>query len=133
MIRRYLERLLKEICFELEVKVKFLFNEQNEKRMIGELLSELKGHLKKRIPEIKNASVLNSLSDSKFIGDSTSHDSVFTESISDLKAFYEDVLELKKLFVCDECGRMISKRQYYDQVEKLIRCKCGNKRYAWKG
>jgi len=131
MIRRYLERLLKEICFELEVKVKFLFNEQNEKRMVGELLSELKSHLKKRIPEIKDTPVLDRLRDSKFIGDRTSHDSSFTESISDLKAFYKDVIELENLFTCNECGRKISKR-YYDSVEKLISCKCGNKHYAWK-
>ncbi len=131
MIRRYLERLLKEICFELEVKVKFLFNDQNEKRMIGELLSELKSHLKKRIPKIKDAPVLNKLSDSKFIGDRTSHDSSFSESISDLKVFYEDVIELENLFTCNECGRKISKR-YYDSVSKLIRCKCGNKYYPWK-
>jgi len=98
MIRRYLERLLKEICFELEVKVKFLFNEQNEKRMPGELLSELRSHLRKKIPEIKDAPVLDRLSDSKFIGNRTSHDSSFTESISDLKAFYNCTLTAKPLF-----------------------------------
>lgn len=133
MIRRYLERLLKEICFELEVKVKFLFNEKNEKRMPAELLSELRSHLKKKIPEIKDAPVLDRVGDSKFIGDSTSHDSSFTESISDLKTFYNDIIELENLFTCDVegCGRKISKR-YYDPVEKLIRCKCGNKKYRWK-
>jgi len=133
MIRRYLERLLKEICFELEVKVKFLFNEQNEKRMPGELLSELRSHLRKKIPEIKDAPVLDRLSDSKFIGNRTSHDSSFTESISDLKAFYKDVIELENLFTCDNegCRKKISKR-YYDPVEKLIRCKCGRKKYGWK-
>ena len=132
MIRRYLERLLKEICFELEVKVKFLFNDQNEKRMVGELLSELRSHLKKRIPEIKDAQVFDKLRDSKFVGDRTSHDSSFTESIPDLKIFYEDVIELENLFICDKCKKMISRRKYYDPVNKLVRCKCGNKTYSWK-
>ena len=131
MIRRYLEHLLKEICFELEVKVKFLFNDQNEKRMISELLSALRSNLNKKIPGIKDAPVLNRLSDSKFIGDSTSHDCPFTETISDLKLFYKDVIELRNLFTCNNCKRKISRR-YYDSVGKLIRCKCGNKYYLWK-
>jgi len=114
----------------LEVKVKFLFNEQNEKRMPRELLSELRSHLRKRIPEIKDAPVLDRLGDSKFVGDSTSHNSSFTESISDLQVFYKDVIELENLFTCNKCGRKISKR-YYDSVEELIRCKCGNKYYDW--
>ncbi|MHB1346241.1 MAG: AAA family ATPase [Candidatus Humimicrobiaceae bacterium] len=132
MIRKYLERLLKEICFNLEVKVIFLYNSQNENRMSNELLSDLVGELKKRKCVIKDALVLNRLSASLFIGNRTSHDSSFNESISDLKVFYDDVLEIEKFFICDECQKQISKR-YYDSVKKLIRCKCGNKSYIWQG
>ncbi|MHB1382683.1 MAG: hypothetical protein ACYCXJ_10760, partial [Thermoleophilia bacterium] len=131
MVRKYLERLLKEICFNLGVKMIFLYNNKNENRMSNELLSDLVGELKKRKSEIRDAVVLNRLSASLFIGNRTSHDSSFSESISDLKVFYDDVLELENLFICDECQRQISK-QYYDSVKKLIRCKCGNKAYIWQ-
>jgi len=133
MIRKYLEHLLKEICFNLEVKMRFLYNEQNENRMSNELFSELKGELKKRKCEIKDDPILDRLSASLFIGSRTSHDSSFNESIPDLKVFYDDVFELENLFTCDEdeCQRQISK-QYYDPVKKLIRCKCGNKAYKWQ-
>jgi len=133
MIRKYLERLLKEICFNLEVKLKFLYNDQNENRMIGELLSELKGKLRKRNCEVKDHEVFSRLEASTFIGNKTSHDSSFSESISDLKVFYDDVLKLEKLFLCseDNCGKNVSKK-YYDPVEKVIRCKCGNLRYNWE-
>jgi len=133
MIRKYLERLLKEICFNLEVKMRFFYNDQNENRMSNELLSELRGELKKRKCEIKDDPILDRLSASLFIGSRTSHDSSFNESISDLKVFYDDVFELENLFTCDEneCQGQISK-QYYDPVKKLIRCKCGNKAYKWQ-
>ena len=130
LIRKYLERLLKEICFNLEVKMRFLYNDQNENRMTNELLSELRGKLKKRNCEIKDHAVLDRLSASIFIGNRTSHDSSFTETIPDLKTFYEDVLELKNLFICDNCGKYISKR-YHDPVENLIRCSCGDMKYNW--
>jgi len=131
MIRKYLERLLKEICFELEVKMRFLYNDQNENRMSDELLSGLRGELKKRKCEIKDSPVLDRLSASLFIGSRTSHDSSFNERIPDLKVFYNDVLELDNLFKCYECQRLIS-NQYYDPVKKLIRCKCGNKVFVWQ-
>jgi len=132
MIRKYLERLLKEICFNLEVKMRFLYNDQNETRMSNELLSELRGELKKRKCEIKDDPVLDRLSASLFIGSRASHDSPFNESIPDLKVFHDNVLELENLFTCDGCQKQISK-QYYDTVKKLIRCKCGNKVYVWQG
>ncbi len=133
MVRRYLEGLLKEICLNLEVKVKFLHNDQNENRMSNELFSELKSKLKSRKCELRDNVVLERLHASIFLGDKASHDSPYSEDINDLKAFYDDVLELEGLFRCiiDECKRLIS-RKYYDSVGKVIRCKCGNKKYNWE-
>lgn len=130
-IRKYLERLLKDICFNLEVKVKFLFNEYNENRMSNELLSELKSKLKDRKCELKNQAVFERLNASMFLGNRTSHDSTFTETIDDLKMFYGDVLELEKLFRCNRCNNLISKK-YYTAVGNAIQCSCGNLKYIWE-
>jgi len=130
-IRKYLERLLKEICFTLEVKVKFLFNDHNENRMSNELLSELKSKLKDRKCELKDQAVFDRLNASMFLGNRTSHDSTFSESIDDLKMFYGDVLELEGLFRCLQCNSLISKR-HYDDVENTVKCSCGALKYNWK-
>lgn len=131
MIRKYLERLLKDVCFNLEVKVRFLFNEHNENRMPNELLSELRGKLKDRKCELKDQAVFERLNSSLFLGNRTSHDSTFSESIDDLKMFYSDVLELEKLCRCVQCNNLIAKK-HYDDVEDTVRCSCGALKYAWK-
>lgn len=131
MIRKYLERLLKDICFNLEVKVKFLFNEHNENRMSNELLSELKSKLKDRKCELKDHAVFGRLNASMFLGNRTSHDSTFTENIDDLKVFYGDVLELEGLFRCDQCNDIVSKK-HYDSVENTVKCSCGKIKSSWK-
>lgn len=131
LIRKYLERLLKEVCFNLEVKVKFFPNEYNENRMSPELLSELKSKLKDRKCELKDHVVFQRLNDSMFLGNKTSHDSTFSETIDDLKMFYGDVLELERLFKCSQCNNLISKK-YHDSVENAVRCSCGNLKYGWE-
>ncbi len=131
LIRKYLERLLKDVCFNLEVKVKFLFNEHNENRMSNELLSELKSKLKDRKCELKDQTVFERLNSSLFLGNRTSHDSNFSESIEDLRVFYSDVLELENLFRCSQCNNLISKK-HLDSVENAVRCSCGNLKYAWQ-
>jgi len=129
-IRVYLEHLLKEICHELKVKVEFRFNEHNEYRMSRELLSELKSKLKDRKCELKDNAVFDRLNSSMFIGNRTSHDSSFTESIDDLKVFYSDVQKLEEIFRCSQCGNLISKK-HYDNVADKVRCSCGGLQYIW--
>ncbi|MBI4825311.1 MAG: hypothetical protein HY807_02675 [Nitrospirae bacterium] len=131
MIRKYLERLLKNVCLNLEVKVRFLFNEHNENRMANELLSELRGKLKDRKCELKDQAVFERLNASLFLGNRTSHDSTFSESIDDLKMFYADVLELERLSKCSKCNNFISKK-HYDAVGNLMQCSCGNLKFTWK-
>ena len=131
MIRRYLEGLLKEICLNLEVKVKFLYNDQNENRMFNELISELRSKLKSRKCELQDNVVLERLHTSIFLGNKTSHDSSYTEDINDLKTFYADVLEMEDIFRCGKCKKTISKK-YYDSIENIIRCSCPDgKIYNW--
>jgi len=131
LIRQYLERLLKEICFALEVKFKFLFNDKNEARMFNELFSELKAKLNERQCTIRTHVVLDRVASSAFLGNVTSHDNEFSEGIEDLKMFYRDVRELESLLRCNTCKKLISKR-HYDDVKNQIRCSCGQLNYDWK-
>lgn len=130
-IRIYLERLLKEICHDLKVKVEFRFNGHNENRMSHELLSELKSKLKDRKCELKDQAAFDRLSSSMFLGNRTSHDSSFNESIDDLMMFYGDIQELEKLFRCSQCGNLVTEK-YYDSTEGAIKCLCRNLKYNWK-
>ncbi|HEX9667812.1 MAG TPA: AAA family ATPase [Thermodesulfobacteriota bacterium] len=131
MMRKYLERHLKEISFNTKVKMEFLYNDKNEDRMSYEMLSELRSTVKKRKCPIKDEEVLNRLSASSFIGSKTSHYSSYKDNISDLKVFYDDINELASLFECGDCNRYISE-EYYDTVGRKIRCRCGIKSYEWQ-
>ena len=75
------------------------------------------------IPRIKGMPML--------LGNTTSHDNTFQESIEDLEVLREDVKNLIHLFFCNECNKFISIK-YYDSVEKKIRCGCGKLKYDWK-
>lgn len=131
LIRKYLERQLKIIANELEAKVAFRFNEINEKRMAPELLDSVQGKLKAsselkalaEIPKIQGMPML--------LGNTTSHDNEFQESIEDLEVMWEDVRKLIHCFFCTDCNKFISTK-YYDSVEKKIRCGCGKLKYDWK-
>lgn len=131
LIRKYLERQLKIIAYEIEAKVAFRFNEINEKRMASELLDSVQGKLKaskelKAIAEIPKIQGMPML-----LGNTTSHDNEFQESIEDLEVMWEDVKKLIHCFFCTECNEFISVR-FYDSVEKRIRCGCGKLSYEWK-
>jgi len=130
-IRIYLEHLLKEICHDLKVKVEFRFNQHNENRMSHELLSELKSKHKDRKCELKDHVVFDRINSSMFLGNRTSHDSSFEESIDDLRMFYSDVQELEKLFRCSQCGNLVSKN-HYDNVGDKVKCSCGELQYSWE-
>ncbi|MBK8945401.1 MAG: hypothetical protein IPM32_09045 [Ignavibacteriae bacterium] len=133
-IRKYLEHLLKEICYNLEVKVGFRYNEVNEKRMSDELLNELKSKISKHSNDLKDKTeIIDRVANSAILGNLSSHDNPFNLSLGDLKAFWADVKELEKLFYCGntECERPITFNKY-DDVNKKIRCSCGNLNYHWR-
>lgn len=134
-IRQYLEHVLKDIAFNLGVKVSFLFNDTNEDRMSYELLSDLKSKINRHgTDELKKKPVIGRLLTSVFIGNKASHDSSFDSKIGDLRAFWEDVRGLESLFYCDSasCKDKRVSLKHYDNVGKRIRCGCGNKAYDWK-
>lgn len=131
LIRKYLERQLKIIANEIEAKVSFRFNEINEKRMAPELLDSVQGKLKasgelKTLADIPKIQAMPML-----LGNTTSHDNQFQESIEDLKVMWEDVKKLIHCFFCNDCNKFVSVK-YYDTVEKKIRCGCGKLKYDWK-
>jgi hypothetical protein len=131
-IRKYLEGFLKEVCEEIEVHVKYLSNERNESRTAGELLSELKGSINRQPCKDRINSSIEKLIGSKFIADKDSHDDqVFSPNAGDIKALWDDVLDLYDKFYCKNCLKTISVK-YFDNVNKKIRCKCGQLIYDWK-
>lgn len=131
-IRKYLEHILKLIALNLEVKVRFLFNDINEDRMSNELLAALKSAVKKHgSDKLKKTPIISRLMGSIFLGNKDSHDSSFTPSIDDFKAFWKDVQDLENLFFCTSCKKFIS-REFYDNATKKSKCKCGRLVIDWK-
>jgi len=133
-IRKYLEHSLKEICANLEVKVNFRFNALNEKRMSDELLNELKSKIDKSSSELKTQMpIIERIIASNILGNLLSHDNPFSPKIGDLKAFWLDLVEMEKLFYCQEpsCKKPVIVK-HYDTVTKRIRCGCGKTNYDWK-
>jgi len=134
-IRRYLEHSLKDICVNLDVKVSFRRNDINEKRMPDELLNELKSRIKDKSIALKTKiPTIDRVASSSLLGNLLSHDNPFNPKIGDIKAFWADILELEKLFICEhpDCRRPKVTLRNYDNVEKKIRCGCGNTKYDWK-
>jgi energy-coupling factor transporter ATP-binding protein EcfA2 len=133
-IRKYLEQLLKEICYNTEVKVGFRYNDVNEKRMPYELFNELKSKINKHSVELKkNISIIERVACSAILGNLLSHSNPFNPALGDLKAFWTDILELEKLFYCieEKCAKPIALKNY-DNVKKRIRCSCDNLNYDWR-
>lgn len=131
-VRKYLEHILKEIAFNLGVKLPFRFNEANEERMAYELLTELKSTLKKRkCSELVTDKIIDRLIGSTFVGNKDSHDNKYEPEFGDIKAFWYDVCELENLFYCSICNTPLSLKNY-DKVNKKIRCNKGDLEYSWE-
>jgi energy-coupling factor transporter ATP-binding protein EcfA2 len=132
-IRKYLEHILKLIAFNIETKVNFQFNNSNEERMSNELLTSIKSKINKQpCEQLKRNNILDRLIGSIFIGTKDSHDSTFSPSMGDFKAFWNDVEELESLFYCNSCKKYLSSK-YFNKSSKKIRCGCSNGLcYDWK-
>lgn len=130
-VRTLLEKVLKEICHSLEVKVAFRFNDENEKRMPGELLCQLRSTVNKKSPGIKNDPVFGKIETSSLIGTIGSHDSGPVLSPADLAVALEDAMALDALFCCQDCGTYVS-TELFVQHEKKVYCKCGKRSLDWK-
>ncbi len=134
-IRRYAERQLKQIAYNIEAGLAFRFNNKNEERMMNELLSSIKGRVNKQSPaDLRTKNNIDSILASPIlIGNKTSHDNTFKENINDLDVFWEDVKKLIKTFYCSEakCKSFVAMKNF-DNVNSKIRCNCGSVIYDWK-
>jgi DNA repair exonuclease SbcCD ATPase subunit len=134
-IRKYGERQLKHIANNIEAKVAFRFDGQNEERMLNELLTAVQGTINKHSPsDLKTKNNIDRiLGLPMFIGNKTSHDDTFKENISDLEVFWEDIKQLVKTFYCGEekCKSFVAMK-FFDTAKNQIRCKCGKVYYDWK-
>ncbi len=129
-IRKLLEASLKEICHALEVKVAFRFNEDNERRMSGELLSELRGTANRKCPSLKGDASL--AKGSNLVATVGSHDNP-GETITggDIDVALADIAALTDHFICKDCeGYVQAKRRV--PGKETITCKCGKKELDWK-
>lgn len=132
LIRKYLERQLKSISFEIEAKVAYRNNEVNEKRMAPELLDAVQSKLSKASNELKDLADIPKIKGMPMLlGNTTSHDNEFQESIEDLEVMWEDVKELIHHFFCTDCNKFLSIK-YYDSGENQIGCGCGKLKHEWK-
>jgi DNA repair exonuclease SbcCD ATPase subunit len=131
-IRRYLERVLKQIAFEIEAKVSFKFNNINEQRMASELLDSLQSKINKASSELKSKIDISKVkSTPMFVGNISSHDNAFQFSIEEPQLMWDEINNLLINFECSSCKSFISLK-YYDAVNKKIRCRCGDLTYSWK-
>lgn len=131
-IRVYTEKVMKRVALEIEAKVAYKNNDINEKRMASELLDAVQSKISKASKELKdNADIPKIKGMPIFIGNITSHDNSFQESIEDLEAIWEDVKNLIHNFYCGDCDKFLSLK-FYDNVEDKIRCGCGKLKYNWK-
>lgn len=134
-IRRYLEHSLKEVAINIEAKLSFQYNHSNEHRMPYELIMGIKSEIKKCSPELKaKFPVIDRIESSSILGNISSHDNPFNPKIGDLKAFWADILELEKIFICEQsdCKRPMVSLRNYDTVARKIRCGCDHTKYDWK-
>jgi hypothetical protein len=100
--------------------------------MAPELLDAVQSKLSKKSKELKEKTDIPKIKGMPmFIGNTTSHDNSFQESIEDLQEIWEDVKDLIQNFYCSDCDKFLSLK-LYDNVERKIRCSCGNLKYDWK-
>jgi hypothetical protein len=132
-LRKLLEHILKEVCFNLEVKMRYLPNDQNERRMIGEMLSELRSKLNKEKCDVKDALILDRLASSSLLTTRASHDSPPLQSKGDIQQIIKDIAEFESLFLCSEknCNRLVS-LEFADKAGKKVKCRCGKKELEWQ-
>ena len=128
-IRTHLESLLKKICVNLKVKLTFLYNDRNEDRMVGEMLSALISTLKKHNCELKDEFAVHRIGKSLNLVNKLSHDSSFNPTAGDLNALWDEVDEFEQLFECDKCSRIIETNGI--STTGIVSCRCGALEYAW--
>ena len=123
-IRVYTEKAMKEVAFNIEARVEFRYNELNEKRMAPELLDAVQSRISKKSNELKDKANIERVKGmSMFIGNITSHDNKFNESIEDLKVMWENIESAINAFYCNDCKKCISVK-YFRSEERRVGKEC---------
>jgi len=130
-LRRLLESTLKEISFALETRVPFRYNDQNERRTSGELLSDLKATVNRKSPGLKKHAIFPSLEGSNLVVNIGSHDNPEPISGGDVDVALNDIETLEKLFSCGSCQRYVKAQNILPGKDKIA-CKCGKTELDWK-
>src|SRR6267142_2322784 len=130
-LRICLERILKDVSVAFEVKMAFRYNDENERRMSGELISELRSVLKKKSATTLCEPIFSRLESCALVTTTGSHDSGPVLSSGDIAAVYEDIFRLDDVFFCTACGKYISVEKYVSHEKKAF-CNCGKKHLEWK-
>ncbi|OOV27790.1 hypothetical protein BXU11_10090 [Flavobacterium sp. LM5] len=133
-MRIYLEKLLKEIAFNLEAKLSFKYNDINEHRMSKELIMAIRSEIKKSTELKLKSSLFDRIESSALFGNTLSHDNPINASSGDISSFWADIIELEKTFNCEEskCTRPKVALLNYNKVTNKISCGCGVIMYEWK-
>jgi RecF/RecN/SMC N terminal domain len=130
-VRTLLERVLKELCHALGVKVAFLYNDRNERRMPGELLSALRATVNEKCTLLKGHAIFAKLEGSNVVGTTGSHDNPIALTEGDIDVALQDIDELEQLFRCGDCSGFVERERFVTGNGKIM-CKCGRKEIAWK-
>jgi hypothetical protein len=130
-LRKFSEKILKEICQGLEAPLAFRMNERNESRQFDELYSGLRGRLNSKSPPTSEISEFKRLSTCQFLANKGSHDNSYKPNIADMKVAYADLLSFEAIFFCESCGHFLNVK-FLNSSEKTLNCKCGEKKISWK-
>lgn len=130
-LRKLLEATLKEICYSIEAKTAFRFNDQNERRMSGELLSELRSTVNRKCPSLKGHRIFSDLEGSNLVVTIGSHDNPEAIAGGDIDVALGDIEKLIGLFECNSCNRYVSAKSVV-AGQHTITCKCGRMKLDWR-
>jgi hypothetical protein len=127
IVRTYIENRLKALSEKLGVRFRFRQGSQNEERMSGELLSEIRRELNDcKFFSIVDDKIFNELDASTFIVNYGSHDRTPSAAglvIGDVKFAFERIAILENIFKCPDCSKFIW--NIVDRGSYKMQCKCG--------
>jgi hypothetical protein len=127
IVRTYIENRLKALSEKLGVRFRFKQGSQNEERMSGELLSELKRELNDcKFFDVVDDNIFNELEASTFVVNYGSHDrtpNVAGLVMGDVEFAFGRIEVLENIFKCPSCEKNVW--NIVDRGSYRMQCKCG--------
>lgn len=128
--RRCLEWLCYEMVIRLQTSPAYL--KRDNKYEVGDLYSPFINRVKKLLPEFyqEKEAIFQQLEKNVIFGNILSHNNPLAGnvSINEVKDFVNSLLQVHILFFCSKCSNLVQ----YHQTAKLIKCRCGEKRWDTK-